>query len=442
MGLQTAGILRGHFPVVIGGAAYTGTTDAFLLAPVIGVFGQHVLIVKLLSPTLWAIASVVAVGASRRVLPDRWPLLAGALVWLTPGALAIVSTRGYPAYAFGLLTVLAMLWSAWTIVDQPLPRPTSAAVFGALAGLAFYTHPMFGAVAGPVAIVVSLRHRTHGRGYWVPALTAAIVVNLPFLAWNAKHSWPSLDQPPSMESTFTGRLEGFFTGLLPRDIGVRRQTGEWVFGRPLAVLIVVAVLGLAAVGAWSVTRSSGWRGAVLTAPLIAVWVLMAGLRNLSYVDDGRYGVIAFPVLAIAVAAGFHAVLGPGRSSWVTGAAVWFVVCSVPFVHAEAGRSLGDPNRQTQVLIDAIEREGFDRVAGHYWAVLPIEYQSGGRIRVAVAGKPYVVRLADTQRLVDETPAERLAYVFPPGSIDPTWVKLPVEQYRQEDVAGYVLYFPT
>lgn len=442
MGLQTADILRGNFPIVIGGAAYTGTTDAYILAPVVAVLGQHTLIVKLMSSVLWAVASVLAVGAARRVLSDRWALLGGALVWLTPGALAIVSTRGYPAYGFGLVVVVGTLWAAWALVDQDRPQPLTAGLFGALAGLAFYTHPMFATVAGPVAVVVMVRHRRHGRSFWMPAVAAAAVVNLPFLLWNAKNSWPSLDQPPTEDSTYLGRLRGFFVGLLPRVLGVRRQNGDWTFGRPVGALLVIVVLALAALGAWTVVRLAPWRGAVLAAPLVFVWPLMAALNNLTFVDDGRYGIIAFPVLAIAVAAGAQALLAARPTLWLAVAAGWLLICSVPFLNAEAGRDLGDPNRQTQELIDAVDQAGFDRVAGYYWAVLPLEYQSGGRIRTAVAGNPYVIRLPDTQRLVDATPPERLAYVFPPGPIDPSWVKLPVDRYQQVPVAGLVLYLPT
>jgi hypothetical protein len=175
---------------------------------------------------------------------------------------------------------------------------------------------------------------------------------------------------------------------------------------------------------------------------VFVWPLMAALTNLSFVDDGRYGIIAFPVLVLCFVAGIGPLLRRLPSpSWTVVAAAWVLLLALPFVHKEAGTDLGDPNEQTQALIDAIEAEGFDRVAGNYFAVLPIEYLSDARIRVAVAGNPFVIRLPHTQALVDATPADRLAYVFPPGPIGPTWVKLPVEQYRQVPVAGYVLYLP-
>lgn len=443
-GLQAAEIARGHHVVVIGGAAYTGTIDTYLLAPIVGIFGQHVLTLKVMSPILWAIAALLVIGAARRIVPDRWALLAGASIWLAPGALAILSTRGYVAYALGFALVVGMFWSALVIVEQPVPVARSAAVFGALAGLAFYTHPMFVAVVGPVAAVVALRHRWSGRTFWLPAGAAALLVNLPFLLWNAKNSWPSLDQPPQgVASTYGGRLRGFFVGLLPRDLGVRRMDGAWTFGRPLGAAVVLAVLGLAIAGAVLQMRVDRWRGALLMAPLVLAWPLMAGLENLAFVDDGRYGIIVFPVLVLCMVAGVAALsTRMPRVPWTAFAAAWLLVCAVPFLHKEAGTDLGDPNVQARALVQAIEDAGFDRVAGNYFAVLPIEVESGGRIRTAIAGNPYTVRLPHSQQLVDATPPSDLAYVFAPGPIGPTWVKLPVEQYRQVPVAGWVIYFPT
>jgi hypothetical protein len=444
-GLQAADITRGHLAIVIGGAAYTGTIDTYVLAPIIGLTGQHVLTLKLMSPMLWAAAAVLAVGAARPLVGDRSALLAGALVWLTPGALGVLSTRSYVAYALGLALVLATMWSGLVLVDRHPPTVRMSAVFGALAGLAAYTHPMFAAVVGPIALIVALRHRGSVRDCWLPAGGAAVAVNLPFLLWNAKNSWPSLEQPPNDSgATYTQRLRGFITGLLPRDLGVRRISsgGDWVLGRPVAVVVVLVVLAATACGAVRLLRSNVWTGAVVAAPLVAMWFILAGLTNLSFVDDGRYGIVMFPVLVLAAVAGVAPALQRLPSlSWTGIAAAWLLVCAVPFLGKEAGTDLGDPNRSTQRVVDAIEDAGFDRVAGNYFAVLPIEYMSDARIRAAVAGNPYVIRLPATQRLVDATPPERLAYVFAPGPIDPSWVKLPLDQYRQVSVGNWVLYLP-
>jgi hypothetical protein len=444
-GLQAIDITRGHIPLVIGGAAYTGTIDTFFLAPLLRAFGQPVVGLKLMSPILWAVAAVVAVGAARRLLGDREGMLAGGLVWLAPGALAVLSTRSYVAYALGLGLVLATIWSACVAVDEVEPRPLTSASLGALAGLAVYTHPMFAAVVGPVALVVATRHRRSGRTFWAPAVGAAVAVNLPFLLWNAKNSWPSLDQPPNTSpSTYAGRLRGFFTGLLPRDLGVRRiSNGDWVAGRAVAVLVVVAVLAVVVAGAIRLINRDRWRGAVVVAPLALMWFLLAGLSNLSFVDDGRYGIVVFPVLVLAFSEGVAPVVrrlpDAGRAV-VT--AVWVLGLTMPFLAKEAGSDLGDPNADVQAIIEEVDAAGFDRLAGNYFAVLPVEYISGSRIRTAIAGNPPVIRLPATQRLVEATAPERLAYIFSPGPIDPSWVKLPLDRYRQVPVAGYVLYFPT
>ncbi len=444
-GLQAAEITRGHLSVVIGGAAYTGTTDVYLLAPFVWVFGQHVVLLKLMSPVLWLVASVLTVGAARRIVADQAALLAGAMVWLAPGALAVLSTRSYVGYAFGLGVVVALAWSAFALVEREAPTVPASAVTGALAGLAFYTHPMFTAVAAPIVAVVALRWHRSLRDFWVPAVAAATVVNLPFLAWNAMNSWPSLDAPPNESgSTYTGRLRGFFTGLLPRDLGLRRVTdGAWLFGRPLAALVTLAVLGGAAYGAYRLVRTRPWPGAVLAAPLIAAWPLMAALTNLSFVDDGRYGIIVFPIMVLCLVAALDVVLDRlPPSAWLVMAMLWAVLLTAPFLAREAGSDLGDPNRRTQELIEALETEGFDRVAGNYWAVLPVEFQSGGHVRAAIAGNPYVIRLPHTQRLVAATPSGELAFVFAAGAVDENWLALPLDRYRQVPVAGWVIYFPT
>lgn len=443
-GLQAAEIARGHLPVMMGGAAYTGTTDIYLLTPFVWVLGQHVVLLKLLSPIFWAVASVLAVGAGRRVVSDRTALLAGAMVWLAPGALLVLSTRSYVGYAFGLSVVVALIWSALDLVGREAPTIRTAAVTGALAGLAFYTHPMFGTIVAPIAAVVALRWRRHGMQFWLPAIASGVAVNVPFLAWNVRNSWASLDTPPTdSTATYVDRLRGFFTGLLPRDLGVRRITDDaWLFGRPVAAAATLAVVGLAVFGARQLVRADRWRGAVIAVPLVATWPLMAMLSNLSYVGDGRYGIIVLPVLVFCLAAGVDALVDqlPSRA-WLGGAVLWAALATMPFLAAEAGTDLGDPNRQTQALIDVLEAEGFDRVAGNYWAVLPIELQSGGRLRVAVAGNPPVIRLPDTQRLVEATSPDRLAYVFLPGPVGDTWTVRPIEQYRQIPVAGWVIYLP-
>lgn len=446
-GLQAIDITRGHFPVVIGGAAYTGTLDTYVLAPILWLGGGNVVLLKLMSPVLWAIAAVVAVAAVRRIASDAAALTAGALVWLAPGALAIVSTRSYVAYGLALVLVLAAIWSAFGLVADDSPPPLPSAVFGFVVGLAVYSHPMFGAVVGPVAVVVVLRHRRRVRDVLAPAVGAAVVANLPFLVWNARNDWPSRHQPPiTTESTYTSRLRGFFTGLLPRDLGLRRSSGEWVVARPIAGLLLLAVFGLVVLGAWTLVRRDRWLGAVLVAPLVLCWPMLALLNNLGEIDDGRYGIVFFPVLVIALVVGVAGLprLDTRRVGWALAAvpAVWLLVFTLPMLKQQIGTDLGDPNASTRALIDVLEAEGYDRVAGNYVAVLPIEYMSDARIRVAVAGNPYVIRLPHTQQLVDATPADRLAYVFAPGEIGPTWVKLPVDQYRQVPVAGWVVYFPT
>jgi hypothetical protein len=270
-------------------------------------------------------------------------------------------------------------------------------------------------------------------------------VNLPFLIWNAINSWPSLEQTSNdFAGTYWSRLRGFFVGLLPRDLGVRRiSDGDWAFGRPAAAVVTIGVLAAASFGAYRQCRRRPWHGALLAAPLVAMWPLMALLLNLGFVLDGRYGIIVFPVLVLCLASAVEPLLRAApRPTGTVLVFVWVLLLAVPFLKHETGTTTFNQNASIEQLIATLDAEGYNRVAGHYNAVLPIELMSDGRIRVAIAGNPYFPRFPVTQRMVDATPPDRLAYVFAPGPIGDTWVKLPVDDYRQVEVAGWVLYFPT
>jgi hypothetical protein len=106
-----------------------------------------------------------------------------------------------------------------------------------------------------------------------------------------------------------------------------------------------------------------------------------------------------------------------------------------------------------VLVEILEDEGFRYVAGNYWLMNPIEYQSDQRIHVAVAGHPWGVRFPWRPKLPwGVSFAQRQTEVLSQGSLDVAYaflagdervevLPLPVDQYERRDVMGAVLYLP-
>lgn len=445
-GLQARAILDGRFPVVIDGMTYTAVFESYLFAPFVAMFGLHVVPLKWLSTAGWLAAAAFTGAAVRRLHGAPASMLAMGMMWLAPGAMLVLATRAYVGYSTGVAAVTATFWAAVVLVDDPTRRPPSgkrALTLGALGGLAVYCHPMFATVVLPMLAVPAWRFRRQVRGWWLPATGGAVAVNLPFLIWNAANDWPSLEQPAQATEPALDRLLRFGTGLLPRVVGLRTGDGTWVHGRPIGLLLYAGIVALVVWGALVAWRRNRSTAAVLVAPLVLAWPAMAGLSNLSFVADGRYGIITFPfvVMAIAIGVGDLVQRRSIRQGVTAALAVWVALLTVPWVSREAGRDRGDPNAHVQQVIDTLRDEGFDRAMGTYWWVLPVDLISDGDVLTGTAGHPDVVLLPRTQARVEATPPERLAFVFSPDAYAPELLPLPEDRYEQRRVAGALVLLP-
>jgi len=447
-GLQSVGVIRdGRFPIVIDGNVYSAALEAYLFSPILVFAGGSIAVLKWLFVGVWALAAAAAFGAGRRLMNNRVGAVAATLVWLAPGALLVLSTRAYMGYSLGLAVTAGVLWAAAVVADGDVASPRSSACLGFLAGLAFYLHPMFGAAAAPLVAVAAVVHFRDWRRWWVPAVGAAFAANAAFLGWNAINGWPSLHSSLPFEGTYVERLKGFATGLLPRAFGLRTFPGEWVFGRSLGLAAYALLLGGAIAGCISIVRASArpsrW---LLPVALAGSFPLMALLTPLIFVADGRYAIIVFPLFAIAWGAAASALFSAMSArlfavGLVGVGALWVAGTIVPFVDQQQGFESADPNAWQQRVLDRLDEVGISRVAGNYNLVLPIEYRSDQSIRVAIAGNPYTIRFPTSQRIVGATPAREVAFLFPPGDLDPGWFYLPLADYRVEDLGGIILYLP-
>lgn len=463
-GLQALEIAKGDLPIVYRGIGYTGIIDSYVFAPFTMLFGARVVPLKLLTSLWWIGTSVVMFRTVRSIQrsdqvdhPERWAWLAAAFTWLTPGAMMVVSTRAWEAYGLLLLATFGAAALVRAVVLDALVSRRLTLVAGATMGAAFYLHPMTLASIIPMALVPCWKFRREFRRWWVPALGAAIIVNLPFLAWNLKNDWLSLSQPsPPMNSTWD-RLSGFFTGLLPRALGTMNIDGGWTWGAA-SVILYLALLGLAARGVWSLsTRVPG--GLVLALPTVLCWPILALFNNMWFVSDGRYSSVGFPFLIVAIVVGGCDVVRVGKIARfeprVVLAAViaWPLFLVLPWLSANAGDRVDDPNARTRLLVDALEEAGFRFAAGNYWLMNPIEYQSDQRIHVAVAGHPWGAifpwreklpwGVSFAQRQLEVLGQEPLdvAYVFLADDEQVGALPLAVDQYERRELMGAVMYLP-
>jgi len=243
-----------------------------------------------------------------------------------------------------------------------------------------------------------------------------------------KNNWLSLSQPsPPMNSTWD-RLSSFFTGLLPRAFGMMNLDGSWVWGA-VSVVVYLLMLALVSHGVVVLVRKVPG-GLVLALPAVLCWPLLSLFNNMWFVEDGRYSSVGFPFLIVAMVIGLADVAGRGRPLLASRTAVavalvvWVGVLVLPWIRANAGPQVDDPNGRARVLVQTLEDEGFRYAAGNYWLVHPIEYQFAQRQIEVLSQGPLDV-----------------AYVFQAGDEQVAALPLPVEQYERREVMGAVLYLP-
>lgn len=443
-GLQAMGVLDGRFAVVVDGNRYTAVLETYLFAPVVGAVGPSILLLKLVPIVFFAVAAIATYLAGAYLVDRRVGAVAGALVWVTPGALLVVSTLAYVGYALGMAVTVTTLLCAAMLIDRFQPSARPAAATGASAGLAFYIHPMFAAALIPLLVPLVWTWRGSVRSFWAPFVGAGFVVNVPFLAWNAVNGWPSLEVQNALPGSYTDRLSTFARELVPRGYGLRDWRFDWVLGPGLGLVLYGLLVAAVAWGALTLVRGSERRSRILVpVVVVAVWPMMALFSPLIWSQDGRYNVIAFPFVCLAVAAGLSALPARRRVRAVSAAVVlaaWIGLYVWPHTSDVVATRDVDPNAPLYELIDFLDAQGVDRVAGSYWRVLTVEYGSDRRIIGAVSA-PDPVRFPDRQRTVEATPPERVAFVFPTWAEDPSKLWQPDGGYERLLVGDTVVYLP-
>ena len=472
-GIESFEILAGRFPVVLGGTAYTAVFESYLYAPFVAVFGAHVVPLKLIATGFWALAALVVaaiahdvvVGAERRADPSgsarRAALVAGGLAWVTPGALLTVSTNAYESYASGMAVTAAAFWLARRVVDRPDPGWQLPGLLGVAAGLGFWMHPMYLSTLVPVLLVVLVVRRRYPY-VWGGVIVGGLVGCSPFLLWNAVNGWPSLTSPVEVEGTYVDRLTTFLRDLVPRAFGLRDGALTWMLGPVLGPVLYVLLIAAVAAGVLLAVRADR-RPSRLLLPvvLVAVFPVMAVFPPLIFAADGRYGVVAFPFLIVALSVAVVSLADvvarsgrPGSTPSMTPAlgravavgavaALWLGAFVGPHLRLLVDETDGDPNAPIHEVADRIRASGIGHVHGSYWRVLPVDFVGDRELTGAVLD-PFPVRFPERQREVEAvvaTSSEQEAFVFQPDDDDPARLPLPPDAYDRQVIGDTVLYLP-
>jgi hypothetical protein len=334
VGLVAKHVLRGEdFPAFFYRQTYMGSANGLHLVPALFAFGPSVLVVRL-NAIAWSL--LFPLGAyllGRRIFGEAAGRAALALAAVSPLLLTYWSTVAEPHFetnVFGVWLLLLAL-AALTAPAEPA-RTRRLAVFGLLAGLAWWTSFKAIVVIAPALALLALRvpRRLLGRG---GALLAAgfVVGSLPAWLFYALHGDSAAGSTASV-GKFLGvsldqSLARFWDGVPPL-LGAYRWPATTPLRRAalaLNVTLYAAALGLAALDALRRRR----RREPLTARDWGLWLLLLtlpatlgalclsqGLGALGNHASGRYLLPAYIPLVVCAGA---LVAGAWRRSRMLGA---------------------------------------------------------------------------------------------------------------------------
>ena len=303
-GLVARHFLEGEGSAFLWGNNYGGTLEALLTAPLFAVFDSGLVTLKLVPIAAFAAACLLTWRIGLRTVGPDAARFGAALLWVASGAIVLISTKARLYYGSSLVLACAVVLLCLRLAEKPSRR--DVAVLGLVLGLGLWTAPFVFYVAIPAVLwLLVTRPRLFLEVPW--AVPGALVGSAPWWWYNLHTGWNTLNVPGSPPSSYSLRLRGFYTDLLPKLLGLRTYAEGWTPGRTGKLLFVALLAVGVVVVVWCM-----WHRRSSLVPLVVIAVgypfIFAVPPSSWYVGEPRYGLFLAPVLALLFARGVTVVL--------------------------------------------------------------------------------------------------------------------------------------
>jgi len=409
VGLMGRHLLHNHeLHVFFWGQAYGGIQEAMAAAAVFVFLGSTAFALKLSTALLSGIVAVLVWRVGRATVGEPAATVGGLLFWVWPAGFVWWSVKPGSTYWTALALALAGVLILLRIRRGEADSPWWFLLFGAVVGFGWWANPQVVYVLAPAGVyAASALIRSWRR---LPFALAGFVAGAgPWIAFNVRHNWASLDFPshPSQGNSYLDHLRGFFKVLLPMALGVREPFSRAWFHPPIGqILLVVAVLAFALV---LLRRPSRLRLPLLMALMFPFLLSISQLA--SYVDQPRYALFILPALALLIGT---AIARP--KVWVVGLAgaialtAWGINgLNKPRVAAAYAPDVTVPANDHD-LLTLLKDRGVRYAYGDYWLAYRVSYETRERV---IVSPTYSVRYQPYARKVRAHP--EAAYMFVTGS---------------------------
>ena len=412
VGLMGMAFSHGHLSAMFWGQNYGGAIEPAATGLAFFALGPSRWALKLVPVVFAATSALILWRIGRRVLEARAAAFAGALLLVYPPFSVWWSTKARGIYWSAMVLVLLGVLFALRYVEAG--RRADLVAFGVFAGMGWWTNPQTVFVFVPLGIWLTVRCFAE-RELWLVAPAAALGA-LPWLWWNAHHSWASMDLRDRLaRSTYLERLQLLAFRSLPQALGLRAPyTGRWLMGPVGPVLYVAALVGFAVFVTSMVRRraAEGRRWQPVLIVMLGYPLVYAIPIQTVYTGEPRFLQLLVP---FAILLACRALVTPKRQLVALVAALAVTVsvlgALVTTTNREAAYKEAHPpdlTRLTRVLHDQHVRA----VRAGYWVAYPISFDSR---RTILADSRGVVRdRAAQHRAVQVGPS---AYVVRRGGRD-------------------------
>lgn len=420
----------GERPVFYWGQPYLGSLEAFSAAPLFALFNSSTELLKLV-PTVYSLGFLVlsALVAQRTFGPG--PALAtAAYLALPPSMWAVWSTKARGGYAEVLFLGELLLLLSLLLAERQ--KTVLAAAWGAVAGLAIWTHLLAAVYVLPAIAYLVLRRRTRWSSSEISlALAAGLVGASPLIVENLLSGWPSLaalTQVPDLPLDVPAQFIRFFRVGVPVLLGLGQPTtsevmfdADWGF-RPAghlsvalaAIAILAAVVAIHAPSVRALLRAESCGApALLIFIVLAVPPAVAGTRFGFFVSEPRYALPLYSTVPLLFGALWRLAV-PVRWTLLGGLLVfnlWSLLSTDPRLWRPEDAADSTAATRAQ-LVDFLVAQDRHQMYTDYWIGYPVMFETRETVLAYVISGGFNRYLPPADN-VQRTPNP--AWVFVPGT---------------------------
>jgi 4-amino-4-deoxy-L-arabinose transferase-like glycosyltransferase len=451
VGLWAIHASHGDFTTFFWGLHYGGTQEPLLSVPLFLLFGPSWLALKIVPLLLYAVTALLVWRVGRRLFGEVAGAVAGAIFWIWPPYNVVNASRpGF--YASDVFYCALLMLLALRVVEKP--DRTRVGLFGLVLGLAYWETSQIVPIALPLIAWTIWKQPRALRHVWL-ALPLAVLGALPWLAWNVRHDFGSLDMLSfGVQSSYWHRLRVFVSPLLPIILGLRYPFSQaQVLPGQLSNLIYGVLIVLVAFVGYRILRKRTFPNASMLYVVALVFPFLYAISAWTVEStDPRYLIVLTPVLTLLIA---QLAIRPAVGAALVLAAGLVSYASLHHFYrgaqAQAAAATGAP-ADFKPLIHKLDSLGVHYVYSTHWVAYRLAFETNERI-IAVKNDMSSVTFAHGQAqptlsfFIRYPPYERKvragrhAFVFYRDSVASIPIVKPLERhgYQPHAVGGLVVY---